>query len=47
MIQSQQAKPVEEPEKSSAERVEFREEPPKPVTNALGQKTGSLINVTA
>jgi len=45
--QSQQAKPVEEPEKSPAERVEFREEPPKPVTNALGQKTGSLINVTA
>jgi hypothetical protein len=36
--QSQQAKPVGEPEKSPAERVEFREEPPKPVTNALGSK---------
>ena len=47
MSQSQQAKPVGEPEKSPAERVEFREGPPKPGTNALGQKTGSLINVTA
>ena len=47
MSQSQQAKPVEALEQTPAERVEFREEPPKPVTNALGQKTGSLINVTA
>lgn len=47
MSQSQQARPVEQPEKSLAERVEFKEESPKPVTNALGQKTGSLINVTA
>ena len=45
--QSQQVKSVEMPEKSPAERVEFREEQPKPVTNTLGQKTGSLINVTA
>ncbi len=47
MSQSQQAKPVEALEQTPAEQVEFREEPPKPVTNALGQKTGSLINVTA
>lgn len=45
--QFQQVKPVEAPEQSPAERVEFSQEPPKPVTNALGQKTGSLINVTA
>ena len=35
--QSQQAKPLGEPEKSPAERVEFREEPPKPVTIDMAQ----------
>ena len=29
------------------QRVEKAEEPPKPVTNAQGQRTGTLINVVA
>lgn len=45
--QPQEAKAVESRESRLAERVEFKEEAPKPVTNTLGQKTGSLINITA
>lgn len=45
--QTQQAKQVEKREPSPAERVELKEEAPKPVTNAFGQTTGSTISVTA
>jgi len=44
--QSQQAQQQERPR--SEQRVERPEAvPPKPVTNALGQPTGTLINVAA
>lgn len=41
--QTQQAQPQPKPE----DRVEKKEEQPKPVVNAQGQTTGTLINVTA
>jgi hypothetical protein len=45
--QAQQTQQTEKREPQPAERVEPKEEAPKPVTNALGQQTGSLINVLA
>jgi hypothetical protein len=47
--QTQQAQQVEKPPQKSAERVELKEEaaPPPPVTNAQGQRTGTVISVTA
>jgi|GEM_PF-1978106 hypothetical protein len=45
--QPQQAQQAEKREPSPAERVELKEEAPKPVTNAFGQTTGSTISVTA
>lgn len=45
--QVQQAKQVEQRQPQPAERVELKEEAPKPVTNTFGQKTGSVISVTA
>lgn len=45
--QAQQAKQVEQREPRPEERVELKEEAPKPVTNTFGQKTGSVISVTA
>lgn len=50
-VQPNQARPdnqaVERAEPKAAERVEKVEEQARPVTNALGQQTGTLINVTA
>lgn len=46
--QNQDTAPVEQREPTPQERVEAKEEqPPRPVTNAEGQTTGTLINVTA
>lgn len=45
--QNQQAQAVERKEPRPEERVERQEEPPRPVTNAQGQTTGTLINVSA
>lgn len=45
--QTQQAQAPEKPEQRPEDRVELKEEAPKPVTNAEGQRTGTLINVTA
>lgn len=45
--QSQQAQVAERREPRPEERVERKEEAPRPVTNAQGQTTGTLINVTA
>lgn len=45
--QTQQAQQAEKKEPPPQERVERAEEPPKPVTNAQGQRTGTLINVIA
>lgn len=48
--QTQQAQQTREPEKveqKPAERVELKEEAPRPVTNTSGQTTGTVINVTA
>ncbi|MDP3538995.1 MAG: hypothetical protein Q8S26_09855 [Azonexus sp.] len=45
--QAQQAQPVEKRESRPQERVELKEEAPKPVTNTQGQRTGTLINVIA
>lgn len=39
--------PVETREPRPEERVERTEEPQRPVVNAQGQQTGTLINVTA
>lgn len=44
---NQQAQRTEQQEPKPQERVEKTEEPPKPVVNAQGQTTGTLINVTA
>lgn len=43
--QVQQAAEKREPRPE--ERVEFKEEAPRPVKNAQGQETGTLINVIA
>lgn len=45
--QSQQTQQIERREARPEERVDVKDEAPKPVTNALGQKTGSVISVTA
>lgn len=45
--QTQQAQAPEKPEQRPEDRVELKEEAPKPVTNAEGQRTGTLINVIA
>ena len=45
--QAQQTQAVERREPRPEERVEKKEEAPKPVKNAEGQTTGSTINVTA
>lgn len=45
--QTQQSPAPEKPEPRPEERVELKEEAPKPVINAQGQRTGTLINVTA
>jgi hypothetical protein len=42
-IQAQQTQSQQEAQRSEAQRVEQ----PKPVVNAQGQKTGSIINTTA
>lgn len=44
---SQQARQAEQREAKPEERVEKKEEAPKPVVNAQGQTTGTLINITA
>ncbi len=45
--QAQQMQAAEKREPRAAERVEFKEEAPRPVKNAQGQDTGRLINVIA
>jgi hypothetical protein len=45
--QAAQAQQAEKREPRSEERVEKTEEPPRPVKNAQGQETGTLVNVTA
>lgn len=45
--QTQQTAPVEKQEPKPEERVELREEAPKPFVNARGETTGTLLNVTA
>lgn len=45
--QAQQTQQAEKREPRAEERVETQEEKPRPVTNAQGQRTGTLINVTA
>ncbi len=45
--QSQQTQQAEKPEQRPAERVELKEEAPRPVVNAQGQQTGTTINVIA
>ena len=45
--QLQQTQQLEKREPRAQERVEVKEEAPKPVTNTLGQQTGSTISVTA
>lgn len=45
--QAQQAQQVEKREKPPEERVERKEEAPRPVVNAQGQQTGTTISVTA
>jgi hypothetical protein len=45
--QAQQAQQVERREPPPAERVELKEEAPRPVKNAQGQLTGTLVNATA
>lgn len=45
--QAQQAQALERREQRPEPRVEKQEEAPKPVKNAQGQTTGSVISVTA
>lgn len=45
--EARQTQQVEQRESRPREQVEKKEEAPKPVKNAQGQVTGSLINVTA
>jgi len=45
--QTQQAQQAEKPAQRPAERVELKEETPRPVVNAQGQQTGTTINVIA
>lgn len=45
--QAQQVQQAEKREPRPEERVERKEEQPRPVKNAEGQETGTLVNVTA
>ena len=48
--QATQSSPVQQLERREpppAERVELKEEAPRPVKNAQGQVTGTLVNATA
>jgi hypothetical protein len=45
--QAQQTQAVENREPKATDRRETAEEKPRPVVNTDGQKTGTLINVTA
>jgi len=45
--QTQQVQQAEKRETGAAERVELKEQAPRPVKNAEGQETGTLINVIA
>lgn len=45
--QTQQTQQAEKREPRAEERAEPQEEAPRPVTNVQGQRTGTLINVTA
>ncbi len=45
--QSQQTREPDKVEQKPAERVELKEEAPRPVINTSGQPTGTVINVTA
>ena len=45
--QNQPTQQAESREPRAEEKVERQEQPPKPVTNVQGQRTGTLINVTA
>lgn len=45
--QTQQVQQSEKREPRAEERLELKEEPPRPVKNAQGQETGTLINVIA
>lgn len=45
--QTQQSQQAEKREPRPEERVEKKEEPARPVVNAQGQPTGTLINVIA
>lgn len=45
--QAQQSQQAEKPAQRPAERVELKEEAPRPVVNAQGQQTGTTINVIA
>lgn len=45
--QAQQAQQAEKREPRPEERVELKEEKPRPVVNAQGQETGTRINVVA
>lgn len=47
LAQNQEPTPVEATKPTAQERVEASEETPRPVTNAEGQTTGTLVNVTA
>lgn len=47
LAQSQEAIPIEQREPTAQENVQASEESPRPVTNAEGQTTGTLVNVTA
>lgn len=45
--QSQQARQSAETQPTPQQRVDNKEQAPRPVVNAQGQKTGTLINVIA
>ena len=45
--QAQQVQQAEKREPRPEERVELKEEAPRPVKNAEGQQTGTLVNVIA
>lgn len=45
--QTQQSQAAEKRQPKEAERTKPAEEAPRPVVNADGQKTGTIINVTA
>jgi len=45
--QSQQTQQIEKRQPAAEERAESKEAAPRPVVNSDGQKTGTVINVTA